>query len=84
MIHRGAADAPRVNARLREQFGLVVGATSRFRAGFWLVFIWLDSGAAWRGWGRTRLQSNQQPHNKALHPTAYSLRSFLAPAFGGG
>jgi len=23
-------------------------------------------------------------HNKALHPTAYSLRSFLASASGGG
>ncbi len=28
--------------------------------------------------------SDQQPHNKALHPTAYSLRSFLASASGGG
>jgi hypothetical protein len=31
-----------------------------------------------------RPQLNQQWHNKALHPTAYSLRSCLAPASGGG
>jgi hypothetical protein len=29
-------------------------------------------------------ETDQQRQNKALHPTAYSLRSFLASASGGG
>jgi len=33
---------------------------------------------------KMQLQQSNTPHNKALHPTAYSLRSFLAPASGGG
>jgi len=37
-----------------------------------------------RRFGLSAAETNQQQHNKALHPTAYSLRSFLAPASGGG
>ena len=52
-----------------------------------LPALGLSAGAAcslWRGVWVSVIETNQQQHNKALHPTAYSLRSFLASAFGGG
>ncbi len=54
-----------------------------------LVASALAAGAAsrlWRGVWVSEARPNQQHHNKALHPTAYSFApSFLGRcAFGGG
>ena len=48
---------------------------------------WFKVLRLWRRFSSVQtiaVATHQRQHNKALHPTAYSLRSFLAPAFGGG
>jgi hypothetical protein len=50
-------------------------------------FLWLIRFGSGKStlWARQAgCERFQLLHNKALHPTAYSLRSFLAPASGGG
>jgi hypothetical protein len=60
---------------LARRFGFLVARRFGSSAGFGLLrLIGFGSGAAFRLARQAAGKTSQQQHNKALHPTAYSLR----------